>query len=214
MSFLDLIGRAEGTDKGRGYNETLGYGAYTNGPRELTSMSLDDIRQLQNYMLVHPQNYFNSSALGRYQIVGKTLDGLRAELGLTGQEKFTPELQDRLATTLAQRRGNDPAGLRNEWEGLRRIPDAEISAAFGNFTPGGGLGTRIENAVVAKNAPKDDSLPPFPTLPADIARKKVQQPNGLGERVFGVQFKRPDPAKIIGEASPELGPALGQWLSA
>lgn len=24
---LDLIGKSEGTDKGRGYNETLGYGA-------------------------------------------------------------------------------------------------------------------------------------------------------------------------------------------
>lgn len=127
---LDLIGFAEGTDKGRGYNETLGYGAFTGGPKNLVGMTLDEIDALQTRMLQHPDNSFNSSALGRYQIVRTTLRGLRDEMGLSGSEYFTPELQDRLAQQLLRRRGNDVAGLRNEWEGLRRIDDATIRRAF------------------------------------------------------------------------------------
>jgi tape measure domain-containing protein len=127
---LDLIGRAEGTDRGRGYNETLAYGAFTGGNVNLTSMTLDDIDALQKRMLRHPDNNFNSSALGRYQIVRKTLLGLRKELGLSGDEKFTPELQDRLAKQLLKRRGRSISGLRNEWQGLRRVSADEILGAW------------------------------------------------------------------------------------
>lgn len=37
---LDLIGCSEGTDKGRGYNETFGYGAYIGGDVDLVSKRL------------------------------------------------------------------------------------------------------------------------------------------------------------------------------
>ncbi|HEV7251674.1 MAG TPA: hypothetical protein VGN97_01035 [Mesorhizobium sp.] len=127
---LDLIGYAEGTDKGRGYNETLGYGAFTGGPKNLVNMTLDEIDAMQGQMLEHPKNTFNSSAAGRYQIVRKTLRGLRAELGLSGNEMFDADMQDRLAQQLVRRRGNDPAALRNEWEGLRRVDDGTIRQAF------------------------------------------------------------------------------------
>lgn len=129
-SFLDLIGRAEGTDRGRGYNETLGYGAFTGGPRNLTGMTLDEIDALQRQMLAHPGNTFNSSALGRYQITGRTLRGLRGQMGLTGSELFDEGMQDRLAIQLAQGRGANVAGLRNEWEGLRSVDPAEIMRAY------------------------------------------------------------------------------------
>ena len=85
-SMLDLIGYAEGTDKGRGYNETLGYGAFTGGRRNLVTMTLDEVQAMQKQMLAHPENGFNSSAVGRYQIVGKTMKGLMAELGLSGKD--------------------------------------------------------------------------------------------------------------------------------
>jgi hypothetical protein len=39
-------------------------------------------------------------------------------------------MQDRLARRLYQQRGNNPAGLRNEWEGLRRVPGDEISRSY------------------------------------------------------------------------------------
>lgn len=102
---LGLIGRSEGTDRGRGYNETLGYGAYAGGPRDLTRMTLAQVDQMQSEMLRHPANSLNSSAAGRYQITQTTLRGLRQELGLTGSERYDEGMQDRLATALAERRG-------------------------------------------------------------------------------------------------------------
>ncbi len=102
---LDLIGDTEGTDRGDGYNETLGYGAYTGGDVNLTEMTLGEVRTLQADMLSHPNNSWDSSAVGRYQIVGQTLQGLIEELNLPLDTKFTPELQDRLALHLLKRRG-------------------------------------------------------------------------------------------------------------
>ncbi|WP_275782489.1 hypothetical protein [Pararhizobium gei] len=127
---LDLIGAAEGTDRGRGYNETLGYGKFTGGDKNLVLMSLDDIDALQTKMLADPSNTFNSSALGRYQITRTTLRGLRDRLGLSGSDTFDAATQDRLAEQLLRQRGNDPAGLRNEWEGLRNVGDETIRGAF------------------------------------------------------------------------------------
>lgn len=106
-SVLNLIGHTEGTDRGASYNETLGYGAYTGGPVNLTGMTLDEVDKLQGQMLRHPENSWNSSAIGRYQIVRTTLRSLKKQLGLKGDEKFTPQLQDRLAEQLLKNRGYD-----------------------------------------------------------------------------------------------------------
>jgi muramidase (phage lysozyme) len=106
--FLDLIAKGEGTLEAlgfRGYNESYGYGAYTGGDRELTSMTIKEIRDLQREMLADPNNSRNSSALGRYQIVGTTLEGLINSLGLTGEERFDEQMQDMLATELLEQRG-------------------------------------------------------------------------------------------------------------
>jgi len=102
---LNLIGYTEGTDKGDGYNETLAYGAYTNGDVTLTGMTLAEIDVLQTKMLAHPLNKWNSSAIGRYQIVRTTLRKLRSDLMLRDNELFTSEMQDRLALKLLEGRG-------------------------------------------------------------------------------------------------------------
>lgn len=130
-NMLDLIGAAEGTDKGRGYNETLGYGAFTGGAVNLTGMTINDVLALQKRMLAHPDNSYNSSAVGRYQITKRTLESLMGELGLTGDRLFNENTQDELARALLRRRGNDLAGLRNEWEGLRGVDDTTIRSAYG-----------------------------------------------------------------------------------
>ncbi len=115
-SLLDLLGQTEGTDRGRGYNETLGYGRYTNGDVDLVNMTLGDIDKLQSSMLKHPDNSFNSSALGRYQIVQRTMRNLKKQMGLTDDMKFTPELQDKMAMRLLKQRGLDKwlAGERSD----------------------------------------------------------------------------------------------------
>lgn len=104
---LDLIGKSEGTDKGRGYNETLAYGALTGGPVNLVSMTLGEVDQLQGKMLRHPNNKWNSSAIGRYQIVRTTRRAIQSTLSIPASEKFDEAMQDRMACFLLGQRGID-----------------------------------------------------------------------------------------------------------
>jgi hypothetical protein len=72
-----------------------------------------------------------ATPMGRYQIVGKTLRTLAKKLNLSGEEMFTPELQDKMFLALLRGRGYDQykAGeiskqqlidnLQNEWAGLQ-----------------------------------------------------------------------------------------------
>jgi muramidase (phage lysozyme) len=46
-----------------------------------------------------------SGAVGRYQIINKTLKELQKKLGLPDDQLFNAEVQDRLATVLLERRG-------------------------------------------------------------------------------------------------------------
>lgn len=104
---LDMIGGTEGTDRGDGYNETLAYGAYTGGDVNLTSMTLGEVKNLQKDMLNHPDNNWNSSAVGRYQIVGKTLRALMKKMDLDDDVVFDEVLQDKMAIELLKMRGLD-----------------------------------------------------------------------------------------------------------
>lgn len=132
---FDLIKRRE---SGGDYNATLDNGRWTGGPRDLVNMTLNEVRDLQRQMVANPANrakYGNgkgSSALGAYQIVGTTLDSLIRELGLTGDELYSREMQDRLAAQLLRRRrGQGLTGLRNEWEGLKYVDDETLQKALG-----------------------------------------------------------------------------------
>lgn len=132
-NMLDLIAAVE---SGGDYNATLDNGRWTGGAQNLVGMTLNQVRALQKQMLADPANRAlygegkGSSALGRYQITGRTLEGLIKELGLSGDRLFDEATQDELARALLRRRGNDPAGLRNEWEGLRRVDDGTIRNAY------------------------------------------------------------------------------------
>ena len=130
---LDLIGFAEGTDRKRGYNETLAYGAYAGGDVDLVGMTLQEIDALQTRMLKHPKNSLNSSALGRYQIVRTTLRAIRKTLGLPPTALFDAAMQDRCACYLLGLRGIDKylagrlseatliANLAREWASLPTV---------------------------------------------------------------------------------------------
>lgn len=104
---LDLIGYTEGTDEKRGYNETLAYGKFTGGDVDLVSMTLAQIDALQTKMLKHPLNTWNSSAIGRYQIVRTTLRTIKETLKLSDSLKFDRDMQDRCGCYLLGVRGID-----------------------------------------------------------------------------------------------------------
>jgi muramidase (phage lysozyme) len=100
---LDFIGNIEAP---LGY-ETI----YGNNQRKLskpiTSMTLDELEAHQPSWTKR----YGSSASGRYQFMKNTLDApqtlrdIEGEMGLTGKELFSPDLQDRMAYHLLKRRG-------------------------------------------------------------------------------------------------------------
>ena len=98
---LDLIAKAESNGD---YNIVYG------GKRvPLTSMTIDEVRAWQDgyvsgQKLVNPLR-FASSAVGRYQIIRKTLDSLVAEMKVSSADKFDEAMQDRMALHLLRRRG-------------------------------------------------------------------------------------------------------------
>lgn len=81
------------------YNAVYGNAAST---RDLSQFTLDEILGQQQYAR---RKGAASTAIGGYQFIYKTLRGLKGSMGLTGNEKFTPKLQDRMADVLLEQRG-------------------------------------------------------------------------------------------------------------
>ncbi|EGV32639.1 TraG domain-containing protein [Thiorhodococcus drewsii AZ1] len=75
---------------------------------DLSTLTLNEVRTFQQQLLDAGNG---GSAIGRYQFIPSTLEGLTDRLELTGSEQFTPALQDRLALVLAR-----DAGV-NDWIG-------------------------------------------------------------------------------------------------
>ena len=91
---MDLIG---GKESSNDYNV-----AYGGTKDKFTDMTVDEILDWQkNYV----KQGSPSSAVGRYQIITKTLKDLKKNLGLKGDEKFDEDLQDRMFMSLLERRG-------------------------------------------------------------------------------------------------------------
>jgi muramidase (phage lysozyme) len=135
-SLLDLIGKTEGTDKGRGYNETLGYGKFT-GNLELVTKSLGEILAIQRDMLANPQNTQHSSALGRYQLTSQTIKDFMPRLGLNEDTTFSPAIQDLIANAVAQSTGGNAKKLRGRWTSFdARIDDKTLTNVYDNSQAG------------------------------------------------------------------------------
>lgn len=81
-----------------------------------------------------------ATPMGRHQIVGTTLRNAAKELGLSGDTKFSGDVQDQIANHLAARRlasASSPEAardaLRAEWEGFQSVPDAQLDSAIADF---------------------------------------------------------------------------------
>jgi conjugal transfer mating pair stabilization protein TraG len=95
---LDLIAAAESRGN---YNAWHGNAAQRDV--DLSALSVNEVRALQAELV----RSTGGSAIGRYQILDDTLGSVAARLGLSGDERFTPALQDRLALQLARDAGLD-----------------------------------------------------------------------------------------------------------
>ena len=95
---LDLVAGPES----RG-NYNAWYRAAHQRDLQLAELTVAEVRVLQRRLV----RKNGGSAIGRYQIIDDTLDGLIVGMGLRGSERFTPALQDRMAMRLAREAGLD-----------------------------------------------------------------------------------------------------------
>ena len=116
--FLTQISKGEGTSEeearkhgyATGYDVTLGYGRYAKEEKPVSEMTFRELKEHQNKMLAKQRSLGlgkdSSSAAGKYQFVRDTLFGKKGQQGLLKQEGisenevFSPEMQDRLALAL------------------------------------------------------------------------------------------------------------------
>lgn len=94
---LDFIGQIEG----RG-NYNILVGGKTQTDPALVDMSVSDVLDFQKSML---RSGFESSAVGKYQIINKTLAGLVNRGVLSPNQKFDESAQDKAALALMDARG-------------------------------------------------------------------------------------------------------------
>ncbi len=109
---LDLVAGPES----RG-NYNAWYRAAHQNTLQLADLTVGEVRALQKRLV----RAIGGSAIGRYQIIDDTFEGLVGRMGLTGKERFTPALQDRMAMRLAR-----DAGLEDWIEG--RLSDERFAA--------------------------------------------------------------------------------------
>ena len=130
VGVFGLIGQLESRSD---YNTMAGGG----NKKQLTSMTINEVLQYQN------SRGTNMKAAGKWQIMPNTLRGLKKSMNLTGEELFTPEMQDRMAFELAMNRkgyrqfanatGNEKLALMGaaqndlakEWASMPMANDAE-----------------------------------------------------------------------------------------
>lgn len=91
VGVFGLIGQLESRSD---YNTMAG----GENKKQLTSMTINEVLQYQN------SRGKNMKAAGKWQIMPNTLRGLKKSMNLTGDELFTPEMQDRMAFELAMNR--------------------------------------------------------------------------------------------------------------
>lgn len=95
---LGYIADREGTKEN--YNAYFGNGR--NQKTDFTSMTVNDVLKWQDDFV---NKGSPSSAVGRYQIIRKTMRSLVTELNLKGDELFDTQMQDRMAMHLLEKRG-------------------------------------------------------------------------------------------------------------
>jgi conjugal transfer mating pair stabilization protein TraG len=94
---LDTIAKVESKSNYNAY-----FGNPNNTSIRFTEMTVNEVLTWQAAFVAQGNP---SSAVGRYQFIDSTLQGLTQQLRIDGEAKFDEALQDRLAVALLERRG-------------------------------------------------------------------------------------------------------------
>jgi hypothetical protein len=111
-----LLSFIRGAETSRGYEDYF-RGSVLAPPKPVTQMT---VREVQAWQDASVKAGSKSSAVGGYQIIRKTFNATAQKLGLTGDELFNEELQDRMGMALLEGRGY------NQWA-AGKIDDATFA---------------------------------------------------------------------------------------
>ena len=111
-ALLEQISKGEGTSdtdaqrKGfaNSYDLPLGAGAFGRPDKPISSMTLGELKEYQKVLLKN-SGKLNSSAVGKYQIVGTTIREMQKRLKLGDDVVFSSDVQDKMAVELLKGRG-------------------------------------------------------------------------------------------------------------
>lgn len=160
---LDIIAKGESSG-----NYNAHYGSAANDAVRFTEMSVAEVLKWQEE---HVRQGSPSSAVGKYQIVRTTLDGLVKQLDIDAKTPYDEELQDRLAVALLERRGSVDyvekeltreqfaANLAQEWAALPKVLGENPHESY---YAGDGLNqsrVSIEEVFTALNALEEQAAP-------------------------------------------------------
>jgi hypothetical protein len=131
---LQLIAKVESKGNYNAY-----FGNASNSSINFTAMSIAEVMKWQSD---HVSQGNLSSAVGKYQIVDKTLSGLVRQLGIDTSQMFDQTMQDQLAIALLERRGAESyinqeltrdqfaANLAKEWAALPKVIGEKPGASY------------------------------------------------------------------------------------
>ncbi|WP_298952017.1 peptidoglycan DD-metalloendopeptidase family protein [uncultured Methylobacterium sp.] len=140
-AMLDAIA---GTESGKaGYDAVLGNGKYGMPSKPISQMSIDEAFAFGRQVRAR---HGSSSALGRYQIVGRTMRAAQKALGIPGNAIFDGPMQDRMARWIARNQGL------GAWEGLKHNPAAMARARAALAAGGARDSSSAEAAAAIPNA--------------------------------------------------------------
>ena len=140
--------------EGAGRYDTLYGHAQDKGPLagvDVSKMTIGDLKQFAAKDGAYGQTQtaklgYLATPMGRYQIVGQTLQATAKKLGLGDDVVFTPEVQDAMFNKIATDAISGPktmegkmAALRGQWEGFKNVSDAQLSAAITAYQNGSPL---------------------------------------------------------------------------
>lgn len=149
---LSLIGKVESNS-----NYNAHFGNPTNSQVKFTDMTVSEVLTWQNNFV---NNGSPSSAVGKYQIINSTLQGLVAKLDIPSDQKFDEATQDKMAIALLEKRGVEQyvnneitetefaASLAKEWAALPKVTGENPEASYYD---GDGLNkARVDSKEVIK----------------------------------------------------------------
>lgn len=126
-STLAAISMAEGTFQGGriNYDDMLGHpgGKLGTPPKPISQMSLSELDKWQTQMLRNPNNKWNSSAAGAFQITRSNVRDLTNRWGLDPNTTlFDQPMQERMAGQIWRQQGS------GAWEGFKAHPELRARA--------------------------------------------------------------------------------------